>query len=179
MESPRCRIGLGYDIHPLAAGRPLVLGGVTVAYDKGLMGHSDADVLIHALCDALLGALGLGDLGEHFPETEENRGISSIAILEAVTRMIAGGGYRLVNADCIIHAERPKLAGYRRMMAERMAAVLGVDAGAVSVKATRGEGMGPVGEGRAIAAQAVVLLEPDDGTPHNIDRSDSTPARER
>lgn len=160
MDSPRYRIGVGYDIHPLVEGRPLVLGGVMVEYEKGLAGHSDADVLIHALCDALLGALGLGDLGEHFPETEEYRGISSVTILERVAGMVSGGGYRLVNADCIIHAERPKLAGYRARMVERMAAVLGVDAGAVSVKATRGEGMGPVGGGEAIAAQAVVLVAP-------------------
>ena len=160
MESQHYRIGIGYDIHPLVEGRPLVLGGVNVEYGKGLAGHSDADVLIHALCDALLGALRLGDLGEHFPETEEYRGISSVKILEAVAQMIAGNGYRLVNADCIIHAEQPKLAGYRDRMAERMAAVLGVDTGAVSVKATRGEGMGPVGEGAAIAAQAVVLVAP-------------------
>jgi 2-C-methyl-D-erythritol 2,4-cyclodiphosphate synthase len=157
------RIGIGYDIHPLVEGRPLIVGGVEVSFEKGLAGHSDADVLIHALCDALLGALNLGDIGQHFPETEENRGISSITILEAVAGMVARSGYRLVNADCIVHAERPKLAGYRAGMAERMAAVLGVPATAVSIKATRGEGMGPVGEGNAIASQAVVLVEKADG----------------
>jgi 2-C-methyl-D-erythritol 2,4-cyclodiphosphate synthase len=162
MDSPRYRIGVGYDIHPLVEGRPLILGGVRVEHDKGLAGHSDADVLIHALCDALLGALGLGDLGEHFPETDEFRDISSMRILGTVAGMIAENGYRLVNADCIIHAERPKLAGYRRRMEKRMAAVLGVEAGAVSVKATRGEGMGPIGGGEAIAAQAVVLVTPDE-----------------
>ncbi|HUV37239.1 MAG TPA: 2-C-methyl-D-erythritol 2,4-cyclodiphosphate synthase [Patescibacteria group bacterium] len=160
MDSTQYRIGIGYDIHPLVEGRRLVLGGVTVEYEKGLAGHSDADVLIHALCDALLGALNLGDLGEHFPETEEYRDISSIKILDAVAGMVAGNGYHLVNADCIVHAERPRLAVYRGRMAERMAAALGVDAGVVSVKATRGEGMGPVGEGKAIAAQAVVLVAP-------------------
>ncbi len=160
MNSTPCRIGVGYDIHPLVEGRPLMLGGVRVEYEKGLAGHSDADVLIHARCDALLGALGLGDLGEHFPETEEFRDISSMRILEEVAGMVSENGYRLVNADCIVHAERPKLAGYRRPMAERMAAVLHVDAGAVSVKATRGEGMGSIGEGEAIAAQAVVLVAP-------------------
>lgn len=163
MESTRCRIGIGYDIHPLVEGRPLVLGGVTVEYEKGLAGHSDADVLIHALCDALLGALNLGDLGEHFPETEEYRNISSEKILGAVAGMVAENGYRLVNADCIVHAERPRLAGYRIRMAERMAVALGVTTGAVSVKATRGEGMGPIGEGKAIAAQAVVLVAPIEG----------------
>jgi 2-C-methyl-D-erythritol 2,4-cyclodiphosphate synthase len=158
------RVGIGYDIHPLVAGRPLVLGGIEVESEKGLAGHSDADVLIHALCDALLGALNLGDLGEHFPETEEYRDISSVKILEAVSEMVAGSGYRIVNADCIVHAERPRLAEYRSRMAERMATVLGVPPRSVSIKATRGEGMGPVGEGWAIAAQAVVLVAaPEDG----------------
>lgn len=162
-DSVGYRIGIGYDIHPLVDGRPLVLGGVEVKSEKGLAGHSDADVLIHALCDALLGALNLGDLGEYFPETEEYRDISSVKILDAVAGMVAGSGFEIVNVDCIVHAERPNLAGYRGRMAERMAAVLGVAAGAVSVKATRGEGMGPVGEGRAIAAQAVVLVKAPDG----------------
>ena len=154
------RIGIGYDIHPLVEGRPLILGGVRIEHEKGLAGHSDADALIHALCDALLGALNLGDLGEHFPETDEFRNISSVKILEAVAEMVRGKGFRLVNADCIVHAERPRLAGYRGRMAETMASVLRVPPDAVSVKATRGEGMGAVGEGAAIAAQAVVLVAP-------------------
>ncbi|UCF05066.1 MAG: 2-C-methyl-D-erythritol 2,4-cyclodiphosphate synthase [bacterium] len=159
MQKSAHRVGIGYDIHPLVGGRPLVLGGVEIDYVKGLQGHSDADALLHALCDALLGALNLGDLGEHFPETAEYEGIPSIRILERVAGMVATSGYRLVNADCIVLAEEPKLAPYRRKMAFRIAGVLGVPADVVSIKATRGEGMGPVGEGRAIAAQAVVLLE--------------------
>jgi 2-C-methyl-D-erythritol 2,4-cyclodiphosphate synthase len=159
------RIGIGYDIHPLVGGRPLILGGMEIDYAKGLQGHSDADALIHALCDALLGALNLGDLGAHFPETAEYEGISSIHILERVAGMVATSGYRLSNADCIVMAEEPKIAPYRREMATRIAGVLGVGADVISIKATRGEGMGPVGEGRAIAAQAVILLErmSDDG----------------
>ncbi|MDD4857006.1 MAG: 2-C-methyl-D-erythritol 2,4-cyclodiphosphate synthase [Candidatus Krumholzibacteria bacterium] len=153
------RIGIGYDIHPLVEGRPLILGGVRIEHDKGLAGHSDADALIHALCDALLGALNLGDLGVHFPETEEWRGAASTKILARVAGMVAERGYRLVNADCIINAEEPKLAPHRAEMAGAIASALGADAGDISIKATRGEGLGPVGEERAIAAEAVVLLE--------------------
>jgi 2-C-methyl-D-erythritol 2,4-cyclodiphosphate synthase len=157
------RIGIGYDIHPLVEGRPLVLGGVTVDYPKGLAGHSDADALIHALCDALLGACGLGDLGAHFPETPEWKDARSTAILERVGGMVRRAGFRLVNADCIVHAEEPMLAPYRARMAETMARVLGVEPGCVSVKARRGEGLGPVGERRAMAAEAVVLVERIEG----------------
>ncbi len=153
------RVGIGYDIHPLAGGRPLVLGGVRIEHDAGLAGHSDADALIHALCDALLGALNLGDLGEHFPETDEWKDAASTRILAAVAAMVAGEGYALVNADCVVHAEEPKLAPHRAAMARSIAAALGVEAARISIKATRGEGLGPVGEKRAIAAEAVVLLE--------------------
>jgi len=153
------RIGIGYDIHPLVEGRPLILGGVRIDHGKGLAGHSDADALIHALCDALLGALNLGDLGAHFPETEEWKGAPSTKILGKVAEMVARAGYRLVNADCIVNAEEPRLASYREGMAKTMAAVIGVDPGDISVKATRGEGLGPVGEKRGISAEAVVLLE--------------------
>jgi 2-C-methyl-D-erythritol 2,4-cyclodiphosphate synthase len=153
------RVGIGYDIHPLVEGRPLVLGGVTIEHGKGLAGHSDADALIHALCDALLGALNLGDLGVHFPETEEWKGAPSARILGRVAEMVARAGYRLVNADCIVHAEEPRIAPHREAMAKAMAAVLGVEPGSISIKATRGEGLGPIGEKRGIAAEAVVLLE--------------------
>ena len=152
------RIGIGYDIHPLAPDRPLVLGGVELDHHLGLYGHSDADALVHALCDAILGALALGDLGEHFPETPELAGISSLVLLERTAALAAAEGDVLANADCVVHAERPNISGRRREMERRMAGAAGVDPGAVSVKATRGEGMGPVGEGRAIAAQAVVLM---------------------
>ncbi|MCK4237320.1 MAG: 2-C-methyl-D-erythritol 2,4-cyclodiphosphate synthase [Candidatus Krumholzibacteria bacterium] len=153
------RIGIGYDIHPLVDGRTLVLGGVKIDHEKGLMGHSDADALVHALCDALLGALNLGDLGVHFPETEEFKDISSLKLLGSVAKMMRAEGYRLVNADCVLLAERPKLSCYRAEMTDRIAKALDVSADCISIKATRGEGLGPVGEGRAIAANAIVLLE--------------------
>ncbi len=153
------RIGIGYDIHPLVEGRPLVLGGVRIEHGMGLGGHSDADALVHALCDAILGAMGEGDLGRHFPETEEFRDIDSLKLLEWVAALAAEMGYRLVNADCIVHAEQPAISPHSAAMAEAMAAAAGTDPGRISVKATRGEGLGPVGEKRAIAARAVVLLE--------------------
>ena len=153
------RVGIGYDIHPLVEGRPLILGGVRIEYALGLAGHSDADVLIHALCDALLGAVHLDDLGAHFPETEEWRGAPSTRILGKVADMVARAGYRLVNADCIVNAEAPRIAPYREAMSKAIAAVMGAEPGDISIKATTGEGLGPIGEKRAIAAQAVVLLE--------------------
>ncbi len=153
------RIGIGYDIHPLVPGRALVLGGVRIDHPLGLAGHSDADALIHALCDALLGAANLGDLGAHFPETPEWKDAPSARILERVAGMVGRAGFRLVNADCIVNAEEPKIAPHREAMARAMANALGVDPGLVSVKATRGEGLGPVGERRAIAAEAIVLIE--------------------
>lgn len=152
------RIGIGYDLHPLSGGGKLMLGGVEIEHEKGLSGHSDADALIHALCDALLGASNLGDLGVHFPETEEFEGAASIDLLGRVARLVAESGWRLMNADCIVHAERPRLSPYRDRMAGAMAAALDVPADRISIKFTRGEGMGPVGRGEAIAAQAVVLV---------------------
>ena len=158
MADDRIRIGIGYDIHPLVSGRPLVLGGVEIPHDRGLAGHSDADALVHALCDAVLGALNLGDLGTHFPETDEFLGASSLDLLRRVAGMAAERGWRLLNADCIVHAERPAIAPHREEMAGRMAEAAGVDPSLVSVKATRGEGLGPIGEERGIAARAVVLM---------------------
>ena len=158
MTEDALRIGIGYDIHPLAGGRPLVLGGVELPHERGLAGHSDADALVHALCDAILGALNLGDLGAHFPETDEFAGIASLELLRRVAAMAAERGWRIVNADCIVHAERPAIAPHRAEMSRRMAEAAGIDAAVVSVKATRGEGLGPVGEERGIAARAVVLL---------------------
>jgi 2-C-methyl-D-erythritol 2,4-cyclodiphosphate synthase len=153
------RVGLGYDIHPLVRGRPLVLGGVRIEHELGLDGHSDADALVHALCDAILGAIGEGDLGRHFPETDEFRGADSLGLLRKVAEMAGRKGYRLVNADCIVHAEQPAIAPHAAAMAEAMADAMGTEAERIAVKATRGEGMGPVGEKKAIAARAVVLLE--------------------
>jgi 2-C-methyl-D-erythritol 2,4-cyclodiphosphate synthase len=152
------RIGVGYDIHPLVAGRRLVLGGIEIAHGKGLAGHSDADALIHSICDALLGAANLGDLGDHFPETEEYRDASSTMLLERIAELVRSKGFELVNADCIIHAERPTLAPHRNSMAKSVSSLLGVPSERISIKFTKGEGMGPVGRGEAIAAQAVVLL---------------------
>lgn len=153
------RVGIGYDIHPLVEGRPLVLGGVRIEHDMGLSGHSDADALVHALCDAILGAIGEGDLGRHFPGTDEFKDIDSLILLERVAAMAAKKGYRLCNADCIVHAEQPAISPHSAAMAEAMAAAAGTEPERISVKATRGEGLGPVGEKRAIAARAVVLLE--------------------
>ena len=154
-----CRVGIGYDIHPLSSGRRLVVGGVEIESGLGAEGHSDADALIHAVCDAVLGALAMGDLGEHFPETAEFRDISSLVLLEKVRDMMSSAGYRVVNVDCVVHLESPKLAPYRSGMRTNIAKALSTDPGVVSVKATRGEGLGPVGEKRGIAARAVVLLE--------------------
>ena len=157
------RIGIGYDIHPLSSECRLMLGGVEIESPVGLSGHSDADALVHAVCDAVLGALCLGDLGEHFPETDEFRDISSLELLRRVRTLMEDKGYRLGNVDSVIHAEAPKLAPYRDRMAGNIAEALGVSSDDVSVKATRGEGMGPVGEGRAMAARAIVILFPRGG----------------
>jgi len=135
-----------------------MLGGVEIEHGSGLSGHSDADALIHALCDALLGAANLGDLGEHFPETEEYAGAAGVDLLSSVVRLVAERGWSLVNADCIVHAERPRLSPYRERMAAAIAAAMGVSPDLISIKFTRGEGLGPVGREEAIAARAVVLV---------------------
>ena len=152
------RIGIGYDIHPLIKGRKLILGGVEIEHHKGLDGHSDADVLAHALGDALLGAAGLGDLGQHFPETEEWRDVSGLIILKKISGLIIREGYEIVNVDSIVNAESPSLSAYRLDMARNMAGALGIDSEKISVKFTRGEGMGVVGTGEAMEARAVVIL---------------------
>lgn len=157
------RVGLGYDIHPLEGGRRLMLGGVEIEHEKGLSGHSDADALIHALCDALLGASNLGDLGEHFPETEEFEDAAGVDLLKAVTRLVEEAGWRLVNADCIVNAEHPRLSPHRERMAGAISEAMGVPVDRISIKFTRGEGLGPVGRGEAIAARAVVLLAAAEG----------------
>jgi 2-C-methyl-D-erythritol 2,4-cyclodiphosphate synthase len=152
--------GIGYDSHRLAAGRRLVLGGVEIEHELGLEGHSDADVLAHAVIDALLGAAGLGDIGEHFPDTDERfRGADSMALLASVVALVAREGMQVVNVDCTVVIERPKLAPHRRAMRESLARVLELPAARVSVKATSGEGIGFVGRGEGVAALAVVSLE--------------------
>ena len=154
------RSGFGFDLHPLVTGRPLVLGGVTVPFELGLGGHSDADVLAHAVGEALLGALALGDLGRHFPDTDPRyRGISSLALLEAVIGLVRGRGGRLVNVDATVLAQAPKLASLLPEMAKRLADTLGIDAGSVSVKAKSPEGLGLLGRQEGIAAMAVVSVE--------------------
>jgi 2-C-methyl-D-erythritol 2,4-cyclodiphosphate synthase len=153
-------IGFGYDTHRLVAGRPLILGGIEVEHDLGLEGHSDADVLTHAVMDALLGAAGLGDIGEHFPDAEEQfRGADSIVLLQRVAELVAAEGLRVVNVDATVVLERPKLAPHRAAMRARLAEALGVDDRRVNVKATTGEGMGFVGRGEGAAALAVAALE--------------------
>ena len=153
------RIGQGYDVHRLVRGRELVLGGVKVPYEKGLSGHSDADVLIHAIMDALLGAAALGDIGKHFPDTDEAyKGISSMKLLRRVGEILAENGYLVENIDSTIIAEQPKLLHYRHGMEENIAEALGIEVDQVSVKATTEEGLGFTGTGEGIAAQAVCLL---------------------
>ncbi len=154
------RIGHGYDVHKLAEGRALILGGVDIPYEKGLLGHSDADVLVHALMDAMLGALALGDIGKIFPDTDPAyEGADSIELLKRVARLIRAQDYDLANADCTIIAQRPKLAPYIDQMRENIARAIGVDVSHISVKATTEEHLGFTGQGLGIAAHAVVLLE--------------------
>jgi 2-C-methyl-D-erythritol 2,4-cyclodiphosphate synthase len=155
------RVGIGYDIHRLVDGRKLVLGGVEIPYEKGLQGHSDADVLLHAVCDAILGALGKGDIGEHFPNTDKQyKNISSLALLEKVHAMAENEGYTIGNVDCVIQAEAPNLSKYKPNMRARIAATLKVDKNAVNVKATTQERLGAIGKKEGIAAFATVLLMP-------------------
>jgi len=155
------RVGLGYDVHPFADDRVLVLGGVHVPHVRGLLGHSDADVLVHALMDALLGAMRLQDIGAHFPDSDPAyAGISSIALLGHVAGLMEEHGWRLVDADLVVVLETPRIAPYRDEMRACIAAALGVGADRVGLKATTTEGLGFEGRGEGVAAQAVVLLEP-------------------
>ena len=154
------RIGTGYDAHRLVEGRDLILGGVHIPHEKGLLGHSDADVLLHAICDALLGAAGLGDIGKHFPDTDPAyKGISSIRLLAAVGEKIATAGFSCGNVDAVIVAQRPKLAPYMDDMRSNIAAALRIGPDRVGIKATTTEGMGFEGRGEGISAQAVALIE--------------------
>ncbi|HZK83207.1 MAG TPA: 2-C-methyl-D-erythritol 2,4-cyclodiphosphate synthase [Desulfosporosinus sp.] len=154
------KVGIGYDVHALVEGRPLILGGVEIPYDRGLLGHSDADVLIHAIMDALLGALALGDIGAHFPDRDSRyRGISSLELLEQVMKLIQARGYGIGNIDSVIVAERPKLASFIPQMRFNLARVMQTDETRVSVKATTTERLGFAGREEGIAAQAIVSLE--------------------
>ena len=154
------RVGQGFDVHRLVAGRRLVIGGVEIAHDKGLLGHSDADVLLHAICDALLGAAALGDIGRHFPDSDPKyKGIDSRALLRHVAGLIADRGRRVVNIDATIIAEAPRMAPHIPRMVANIAADIAVDAWQVNVKATTTEELGFAGRGEGIAAQAVCLIE--------------------
>ncbi|RUM90556.1 MAG: 2-C-methyl-D-erythritol 2,4-cyclodiphosphate synthase [Thermovibrio sp.] len=154
------RIGIGYDVHRLEEGYRLVIGGVEIPYAKGLKGHSDADVLIHAICDAILGALSLGDIGEHFPDSDDRfKGISSLILLKEVNRIVNKNGYRVVNVDSTVVAQRPKLSPYKEEMRKNISEVLEVPINSVSVKATTTEGLGFEGREEGISAQAVTLLK--------------------
>ena len=154
------RIGQGFDVHALEAGRKLVIGGVEIPFERGLKGHSDADVLLHAICDALIGAAGLGDIGTHFPDTDARyKGADSRVLLRAVLELIAQRGYRVVNVDCTIIAQAPKMAPHIPRMRENIAADLRIDTPAVNVKAKTAERLGAIGRGEGIAAEAVALIE--------------------
>jgi 2-C-methyl-D-erythritol 2,4-cyclodiphosphate synthase len=159
MNPMSLRIGEGWDTHALVTGRPLILGGITIPHTHGLLGHSDADALLHAITDALLGAAGLGDIGRHFSDTDPQfKGADSIALLEEACRRVMLAGWRVINVDSTIVAQAPKMAPHIQAMRERIAATLHVTSDAVNVKAKTAEKMGPVGEGRAIEARAVCLL---------------------
>jgi len=154
------RIGLGFDVHALVEGRKLILGGVEIPYERGLAGHSDADVLAHAVADAVLGAARAGDIGEHFPDTDARyRGADSLELLRQVAALVRSQGFEIVDIDAVIIAEKPKLAPYREQMRARLAQALGIATGSVGVKATTTEGLGLTGRGEGIAAQAVALLD--------------------
>lgn len=154
------RVGIGFDAHRLVEGRNLVLGGVTIPFEKGLLGHSDADVLVHAINDALLGAAALGDIGMHFPDTDMRyKDISSLLLLKKVAELLRDAGFGVVNIDSVICAERPKLAPYIQKMRQNIAHTLGIAEEKVSIKATTTEGMGYEGRGEGISAQAICMIK--------------------
>jgi len=156
---PAFRVGEGWDCHALVPGRVLMLGGVPIAHTHGLLGHSDADVLLHAVTDALLGGAGLGDIGRHFPDTDPRfKGADSGVLLQEAMSRVRASGYDLVNVDCTVVAQAPKLAGYMASMVQRMADLMGVHPNCVNVKAKTAERLGPVGQGLSMEARAVVLL---------------------
>lgn len=154
------RVGMGYDVHRLVPDRPLILGGVKIDYELGLLGHSDADCLLHAIMDALLGAAAMGDIGKHFPDTDEKyKGADSAVLMKEVGRMLAEAGFRVGNIDATIIAQKPKMAPHIESMRERIAEVIGIDISRINVKATTEEGLGFTGEGLGISCQAIALLE--------------------
>lgn len=153
------RIGLGYDVHRLVTDRDLIIGGVNIPYEFGLLGHSDADVLLHAIMDSLLGASGLGDIGTHFPDTDERyKGISSIDLLKEVGKLLYESGYKISNIDSTIIAQKPKMAPHIPLMRENISKALNIDINQINVKATTEEGLGFTGEGHGISSQSICLL---------------------
>jgi 2-C-methyl-D-erythritol 2,4-cyclodiphosphate synthase len=159
MESEQWRVGQGWDVHALVPGRDLIMGGVTIPFSKGLLGHSDADVLLHALIDALLGAMGKGDIGEHFPDTDPQwKNADSKKLLLTVAQCLRQEGWQVVNVDSTVVAQAPRLASHLPLMRETVAGLLGTDPQRVNIKAKTAEKMGPVGQGQSIEAQAVVLI---------------------
>ena len=159
MNPASIRVGIGHDTHRLKPGGPLILGGMKIEHTHSLDGHSDADVLLHAVTDAILGAASLGDIGELFPDTAaENKGRDSAEMLKAAHEKVQEGGFRIGNLDCIVFAQAPKLSPYKRKIAERVATILGLSADQVGVKAKTGESVGPVGEGKTMMAEVVALI---------------------
>ena len=166
MQPVALRMGEGWDVHALVAGRPLILGGVAIPHTHGLLAHSDGDALLHAIIDALFGAAALGDSGRHFPDTDAAfKGADSVALLVEAARRVRAAGYQIVNVDSTIVAQAPKLAPFIDAMRARIAAALSLDTARINVKAKTAEKMGPVGEGRAIEARAICLLQ---GAPGNV-----------
>jgi 2-C-methyl-D-erythritol 2,4-cyclodiphosphate synthase len=159
-KGPGLRMGMGYDVHPFVKGRPLILGGITIPDHQGLAGHSDADCLVHAICDALLGAISAGDLGRHFPDSDpQYKDVASLLLLKKVIEMVEQKGFRIANIDAIIVAQAPKLAPYLPQMEDQIATTMGVEKERVNLKATSTEGLGFTGRGEGIASYAVALVE--------------------
>lgn len=157
------RVGIGYDVHKLVKGRKLFLGGVQIPYPTGLKGHSDADIIIHAICDAVLGAASLGDIGKHFPNTDPHyKDISSLKLLSEVKELLEKAGYKVINIDTMLIAEEPKVSPYIETMKKNIASALHINAGCISIKATTNEGMGSIGRKEGMAAYAITLVEKSD-----------------
>lgn len=157
------RVGIGHDTHRLVEGRPLILGGVRIDHPRGLLGHSDADVVLHAVADALLGAAGMGDIGEMFPDTDpRHRDLDGAVLLAEVFRKVRGAGWRVENTDIVVHAQEPKLLPFKPLIRANVARLLGIDPARVNVKAKTGEHVGPIGRGEAIACEVALLLIEDE-----------------
>jgi len=154
------RVGMGYDVHRLAFNRKLILGGITIPYEKGLLGHSDADVLVHAICDALLGAAGLGDIGMHFPDTDpQYKDIYSIILLDRTQKMLKQKGFTIINIDATIFAQAPRLSPYREAMQQKLGETLNLESNCINIKATTTEGVGLIGNNDGIGAMSIALID--------------------